>query len=442
MDKQNRRIGLSLSGGGYRAAVFHLGTLNKLNELGVLQKVDVLSTISGGSITGAAWCLHNGDYDSFHSQMKQNLQTVDVIKYIFRSWIFIRTILFAVITFGVALYLSFTNYAWLMFPLLILFFFLLFKFQFAIFPVSKVIEQVYNRFYQNKTLIDFKEQPLLAIGSSNLHTGRPFTFSRVKMSDSSYAYRSEFNPPITFKHEKFPVARAVMASSCVPFAFTPVAIDKKFYKDENDCKRIKPVLVDGGVYDNQGIQKLTQPGSSYECDIIITSDAGGNFIADKKYPNAIALLIRTVDLFMYRIKTAQMVQNIYRNVSGPSKPIAYFSLGWRLDNTVSGFVNNMCGGTVLKEVIDAHGFQKEWVDAPLQFRSEITQHLKTNIGYDDIKRRDLTDEEWKMASDTGTNLSTLSDKRVECLVRQAENLTEAQVKLYCPSLIKTYGSGK
>jgi NTE family protein len=47
-------LGLALSGGGYRAAAFHLGTLRALHKLDVLEKVDVFSTISGGSITGAA----------------------------------------------------------------------------------------------------------------------------------------------------------------------------------------------------------------------------------------------------------------------------------------------------------------------------------------------------------------------------------------------------
>jgi len=47
------RIALALSGGGFRASVFHLGVLRKLAELGWLPRVDVLSTVSGGSIVGA-----------------------------------------------------------------------------------------------------------------------------------------------------------------------------------------------------------------------------------------------------------------------------------------------------------------------------------------------------------------------------------------------------
>ncbi len=46
-------IGLCLSGGGFRAMLFHLGTLWRLNELGYLGKIDRISSVSGGSITSA-----------------------------------------------------------------------------------------------------------------------------------------------------------------------------------------------------------------------------------------------------------------------------------------------------------------------------------------------------------------------------------------------------
>ncbi|MEJ7828836.1 MAG: patatin-like phospholipase family protein [Segetibacter sp.] len=81
-------MGLALSGGGYRAAVFHLGTLKKLREMGLLEKADVMSTISGASITGAAWCLYERNYKTFHQEMVTQLKTQSVIRYILSSWIF------------------------------------------------------------------------------------------------------------------------------------------------------------------------------------------------------------------------------------------------------------------------------------------------------------------------------------------------------------------
>src|SRR5207247_438457 len=52
-------IALSLSGGGYRAAAFHLGTLDLLHRLQLLRDVTMLSTVSGGTFTGAYYALLN-----------------------------------------------------------------------------------------------------------------------------------------------------------------------------------------------------------------------------------------------------------------------------------------------------------------------------------------------------------------------------------------------
>src|SRR5262249_27414203 len=48
---------LCLSGGGYRAMIFHLGALCRLNQLGFLKKLARISSVSGGSITAGALAL-------------------------------------------------------------------------------------------------------------------------------------------------------------------------------------------------------------------------------------------------------------------------------------------------------------------------------------------------------------------------------------------------
>src|SRR5436190_4190633 len=50
-------IALCLSGGGYRAMVFHLGALLRLNEAGLLPKIKRVSSVSGGSITAGMLAL-------------------------------------------------------------------------------------------------------------------------------------------------------------------------------------------------------------------------------------------------------------------------------------------------------------------------------------------------------------------------------------------------
>jgi len=57
-DPGQPKLGLALSGGGHRAAFFHIGVLARLAELGLLRPIQVISTVSGGSIVGALYYLH------------------------------------------------------------------------------------------------------------------------------------------------------------------------------------------------------------------------------------------------------------------------------------------------------------------------------------------------------------------------------------------------
>ena len=51
------KIGLALSGGGFRASIFHLGVIRHLEELGIMKKVSVISSVSGGSIIAAYYVI-------------------------------------------------------------------------------------------------------------------------------------------------------------------------------------------------------------------------------------------------------------------------------------------------------------------------------------------------------------------------------------------------
>src|SRR5688572_4601484 len=93
-------FGLSLSGGGYRAAAFHLGTLRYLHKAGVLGKLECLSVVSGGAIIGAAYCLKIKDFngfDEFERFLKSRLQE-NIIKKILLSGLAIRVALFVTLT--------------------------------------------------------------------------------------------------------------------------------------------------------------------------------------------------------------------------------------------------------------------------------------------------------------------------------------------------------
>ena len=84
-------------------------------------------------------------------------------------------------------------------------------------------------------------------------------------------------------------------------------------------------------------------------------------------------------------------------------------------------------------MIAAHQLKPEWVVDPKTYQTAITDYLKNRVGYAAIPKP--TPEEKKIARSVGTNLTSLSKRKLDCLIKQAESLTELQIKLYCPSLI-------
>jgi NTE family protein len=74
-------IALCLSGGGYRAMLFHVGVLMRLNEMGQLPTIDKISSVSGGSITAGVLGVKWGRLD-FHNSVAINFraEVVDPIQ--------------------------------------------------------------------------------------------------------------------------------------------------------------------------------------------------------------------------------------------------------------------------------------------------------------------------------------------------------------------------
>mgnify|MGYP001798362103 CR=1 FL=1 len=55
--QEDNIVGLGMSGGGFRASLYHLGTLSVLAEVDALRHIEVISTVSGGSIFGVHFFL-------------------------------------------------------------------------------------------------------------------------------------------------------------------------------------------------------------------------------------------------------------------------------------------------------------------------------------------------------------------------------------------------
>src|SRR5450432_2560919 len=378
---ENPRIGVSLSGGGYRAAAFHLGTLQALDKLHILPRIGVLSTISGGSITGAAYAKSDKSWPDFQKEMTDLISTKNLIRSALLSFTGLKTAVFFCAFLGFAFWLLYTPNPWIFLVVIFIMVWLFLRFQFQIFPISKEIEKLYARYFtKNSTLGELKNNFELVIGSTNLQTARPFIFSGNFMGDSAYEF---YDDPVLFNPLQFPLARAVMASSCVPFAFSPVSIDKSFFKNKDQFSLVQPVIVDGGVYDNQGIHKIEHTGR-YACDVVIASDAGNKISFSGKYQNMFQIAIRSMEVFITRIKNAQLVDDVYNNINLGKKEVAYLSLGWNAEDSIPGFIKNLQQGNILSSVIAAHELKPEWIMSPAIFTDAITEHLKLRINYNQL----------------------------------------------------------
>ena len=74
------KIGLALSGGGFRASLYHIGVLAKLAEYDLLRHIEVLSCVSGGSIIGAHYYLELRRLINTENKSDESISRDDYIK--------------------------------------------------------------------------------------------------------------------------------------------------------------------------------------------------------------------------------------------------------------------------------------------------------------------------------------------------------------------------
>jgi NTE family protein len=248
-----RGIALCMSGGGYRAMVFHIGALWRLNEAGLLRKLARVSSVSGGSIAagylGLMWTGlkfdERGVATNFESVYVHGLRefagrTVDV-----------GAILGGISWFGTI--------------------------------GEKVSRQYAKSLFGDATLQDLPSTPRFVINATNLQSGRLWRFSKPYMGD----YRVG-----RVVHPKVRLADAVAASSAFPPVLSPftLTLDPASFEPRSghDLGR-RPftetvVLSDGGVYDNLGLETAFK-----RYDTLLVSDGGGA-MADEEKPHSDWLL--------------------------------------------------------------------------------------------------------------------------------------------------------
>lgn len=438
MTADDNKIGLALSGGGYRAAAYHIGTLKALHELGILDKVDVISSISGGSITSAYYALHKDNFEEFEKSLRSKLRigvlwgviailTGEVSGILFLHaklicWVLNHETLddcWKIVILMVASIL-----------ILILVALLLHK----ILPTSCLIEKIYKlHFFGCKTLADLPRQPVCAINATDVAKNRQISFSQLKV------FMAEANK--NFKNGELPISLVVMASSAYPM-FAPVRIPQRFLVNP---KFQSPILVDGGIYDNQGAHKLTEK-ADYYTDYIIVSDAGNTEMNRKGTWNVVSLLRKVIDMMMNRIDKMQRRNYLYTKSKYnmvPEESFPHYAcavLEWMPAEMdfIKRFVENISKGYVPKSVCESHGLDEELVNRIMRFDADAWNEAKDlveqHIGWAELYARQPDADTIKRAKKVTTGLSGLQKGKIDALVQCAKWITEVQVRIYMPEL--------
>lgn len=324
------KVGLALSGGGFRASLFHLGVLARLAECDVLRSVEVLSTVSGGSIIGAHYYLElrhllqtrtdvelrRSDYvevvrrvmDDFLAGVQMNLRT-RALANLFAN---VRMILPGDYTrsnrmgelYEKHLYARIKDDHW--------------------FPINRRLRDILIRPLLKPTPSGEEPQrdegfkpkfsnwrrkskvPILLLNTTSLNSGHNWHFTASWMGeppgllgeqvDMNERYRRlYYHEAPTEVLRDYPVGYAVAASSCVPVLFEPLVL-KGLYPG----RTIQ--LVDGGVHDNQGVAGLLDES----CNFILCSDASGQMDDQASPANGmLSVFYRSDSILQDRLREAQ-----------------------------------------------------------------------------------------------------------------------------------------
>lgn len=284
-------IALALSGGGARAIAFHLGCLRALQDRKILDKVKVISTVSGGSVIGAHWAYKSQSFEEFDQEivllLKRGIQR-DIFNQVFFSTEtpkIMGTLLFTglLTVFLQTLTASFSLLRNLLgIPTL--------KIEIFITSLARrlpvwgnlttAFESVLEkRLFKGKTLEDVDKPSLsVIINACDLKTGTAFRFGSEK--SGGWRYGSVVGKSIS-------VAKAVAASAAFPILLPPLIENFEFEKGGQQY-RATVSLTDGGVYDNLGVAAIEPSKGSesiynHPVSHIISLNAGAGQLDGEDY---------------------------------------------------------------------------------------------------------------------------------------------------------------
>jgi predicted acylesterase/phospholipase RssA len=264
--KSSEGIALCFSGGGYRAAAFHLGVLSYLHRVKLLEGVEILSTVSGGTLAGLSYAhalKKKKSFDEFYTEFKKFLTDIDLIKLCINS-----------VGHNSGSALGFTD-------------------------VITSIADVYDKYLFFGDRFDlFWQKPAIHLqeiifNATEFQTGIDFRFQKTH---NNRGIIGNGNVNISLEEARMiRLADIAAASSCFPGGFEPLGFPYDFKWPDGTVpqslqeKFPKPLaIMDGGVYDNQGIEAALLSMKRYKKKIgmFIISDTDQKKPAIYSYPES------------------------------------------------------------------------------------------------------------------------------------------------------------
>jgi NTE family protein len=238
--------GLCLSGGGYRAMVFHIGVLWRLYEAGMLKSVKRISSVSGGSITAGVLALKWRKLSFDPARLRTDFvpEVVTPLRGLAGETIDADSVITGVLFPG---------------------------------SISDRIAAAYDEhLFHGATLQDMPDEPRFVINATNVQSGVLWRFMKPFMRD--YRVGEVKNPTV-------PLAKAVAASSAFPPVLSPCELrldESDFTPNSGDDLQRRPFttrvfLTDGGVYDNLGLETVWK-----RYQTVLVSDAGGQLAPEEE----------------------------------------------------------------------------------------------------------------------------------------------------------------
>lgn len=273
-------IGVALSGGGSRAIAFHLGCFRALQDLELLDHVQVLSCVSGGSVFGALWAYSNDDFPQFEARvvglLKRGLAR-DIVRELVRVDSLVR-VASNVVWAAAALLARAAKRATSV------------SFRRDSAPPrrrysrSEAFRDALSRLYFNKRRVADIQRPSLdvVLNATELRTGSAFRFG----SRESGCWRFG-----TIPQDDVLVADAVAASAAYPLLLPALDREFPFKRRPSDAGTVQRViLTDGGVFENLGTSCM-EPGRDagfstnvFRPDYVLSCDAGAGLLDADVFP--------------------------------------------------------------------------------------------------------------------------------------------------------------